>query len=276
MKKISLLMILIVSVVLFSGCVSPSSVDAGEEGVLIYKPWLFGHGGVDSEPIKTGLTWTVWSTQVERVSIKPFNINENFDDLITNDNNPVDFSVHMTFKHIDGKTPVLIEKFGLSNTKSPDSGWYASKIQQPLRNDVREFVKDYTMFDISTNPSIANKLQSVVAAKVQEFIKTEGIPTTLVNVSVGKVMPPESVIAATLATAAQKQNVLTQEARVKAEQSREIAEKASASADKAYMQEMGMTPQQYLKNKELDIIAKKDNVQVFIGAMPQPVVMVNK
>lgn len=261
------------AVLLFTGCVSPSSIDAGEEGVLIYKPWVFGHGGVDPEPITTGMTWTVWSTKVDRVSIKPFNINENFDDLITKDNNPVDFSVHMTFKHIDGKTPILVEKFGMTKEDEPNSGWYPSKIQQPLRNDVREFVKDYSMFDISTNPAIANKLQEVVAKKVQEFIKREGMPTTLMNVSVGKVMPPQSVVDATLATAAQKQNVLTQEARVKAEQSREIAEKASARADKAYMQEMQMTPQQYLKNKELDIIAKKDNVQVFMGAMPQPVVL---
>lgn len=254
------------------GCVSPSNIDAGEEGVLIYKPWIFGHGGVDKHPITTGMTWTVWSTQVERVNVKPFNINEKFTDLITKDNNPVDFEVHMTFKHIEGQTPKLIEKFGLSDEKY-NSGWYGSKIQQPLRNDVREFVKDYQMFDISTNPVIANKLQEVVANKVRIFIKQQGIPTTLVNVSVGKVMPPESVIVATLETAAQKQRVLTQEARVKAEESREIAEKASASADKAYMQEMNMTPQQYLQNKQLDIIAKKDNVQVFLGAVPQPMVM---
>ena len=263
----------IVATTLFTGCVSPSNVDAGEEGVLIYKPWIFGHGGVDGTPIKTGLAWTVWSTQVERVTVKPFNIDETFDDLITKDNNPVDFSVHMTFQHIEGKTPILVEKFGIPKEGNLGSGWYASKIQQPLRNDVREFVKDYSMFEISTNPAIANLLQSVVAKKVQEFILKEGMPTSLVNVSVGKVMPPQSVVDATLATAAQKQNVLTQEARVKAEQSREVAEKASAKADKAYMLEMEMTPQQYLKNKELDIIAKKDNVQVYLGAMPQPVVL---
>lgn len=272
MKKFMLIVVALVGL-MFQGCVSPSSIDAGEEGVLIYKPWIFGHGGVDPQPIVTGMTWTVWSTQVERVMVKPFNIDENFDDLITKDNNPVDFSVHMTFKHIEGKTPVLVEKFGLMKEDNPNAGWYPSKIKQPLRNDVREFVKDYSMFEISTNPAIANQLQTIVAKKVQQFIAKEGIPTTLVNVSVGKVMPPESVVQATLATAAQKQNVLTQEARVKAEQSREIAEKASARADKAYMQEMNMTPQQYLKNKELDIIAKKENVQVFMGAMPQPVVL---
>lgn len=272
MKKMLFSIALIAMMFSFQGCVSPSTIDAGEEGVLVKKPWVFGSGGVEAEPIKTGLTWTVWSTQVVRVDIKPFNISESFDDMITKDNNPVDFDVHMTFKHQEGKTPILIEKFGLANSDGV-GGWYNSKIKQPLRNDVRDFVKEHSMFEISTNPVIVAKLQDALKASIQKFINENGIPTDLVQVSVGKVMPPESVVKATLETAAQKQNVLTQEARVKAEQAREIAERASAQADKAYMQEMGMSAQQYLKNKELDIIDKKENVQVFLGAMPQPVVM---
>jgi hypothetical protein len=27
--------------------------EAGEESVLIYKPWFFGHGGVDMDPVQT-------------------------------------------------------------------------------------------------------------------------------------------------------------------------------------------------------------------------------
>lgn len=69
---------------------SPSSVDVGEEGVMVKKPWVIGHGGVDSESIRTGLVWTAWSTEVVRVNVKPFNVTEPFADLITVDNNPVD------------------------------------------------------------------------------------------------------------------------------------------------------------------------------------------
>lgn len=271
MKKLYVLLLSVMAII-FSGCVSPSNVDAGEEGVMVKKPWVFGHGGVEDEPLKTGLTWTAWSTEVVRVSVKPLNIDENFKDLITQDNNPVDFDIHLTFKHIEGKTPILVERFGFADAAGV-GGWYGAKIQQPLRNDVRNFVKDYSMFDITTDPTISDKLQDIVGARVRKFIADNKIPTELLSVSVGKVMPPASVIASTEETASQKQRVLTQEATVKAEQAREIAQKATAKADKAYMLEMNMTPQQYLKNKELDIIAKKENVQVFMGAMPQPMVV---
>ena len=32
------------------------SPDADEEAVLIYKPWFFGHGGVDNNAVESGLT----------------------------------------------------------------------------------------------------------------------------------------------------------------------------------------------------------------------------
>lgn len=268
-KLITGLMALMLSMV-FAGC-TRSTINAGEEGVMTKKPWIFGHGGVESEPLKTGLAWIALTTEVTRVSVKPFNLNENFEDLITLDNNPVTFEIHMTFKHIEGQTPVLVEHFGLQGV--PGTGWYASKIQQPLRNDVRSFVKEQTMFAITTDPAISDRLQVVLADKIRAFIVKNKIPTELLNVSVGKVMPPKTVIDSTLETAAQKQRVLTQEATVKAEQAREIAQKATAKADKAYMTEMAMTPAQYLKNKELDIIREKTNVQVFMGATPQPVVL---
>ena len=35
-------------------CVRPN---ADEEAVLIKKPWFFGHGGVDNDPVTTGCEW---------------------------------------------------------------------------------------------------------------------------------------------------------------------------------------------------------------------------
>ncbi len=245
--KTKILTVLSILVALtFTGCFSPSSVDAGEEGVMVKKPWIFGHGGVDASPIKTGLVWTAWSTEVIRVNVKPFNVTEPFDDLITVDNNPVDFNIHMTFKHIEGKTPELVEKFGLN-------GWYINKVQEPLRNSVREFTKSRTMFEMTTNPKIVTELEQKVSEEIKEFLKKENIPTELVLATIGKVMPPQAVLDATIQTGVQKQNVLTQVERVKAEQSRELAEKASANADKAYMTAINMSADQYLKMKELDI-----------------------
>ena len=227
-----------------TGCMSPSSVDAGEEAVLIYKPWVFGHGGVDPVPVKTGLTWTLWSTSVKRINVKPFNIDEKFDDLITSDNNPVDFSIHMTFRHQKGQTPILVDQFG--------SNWYANNVKEPLRNATRAYTKNHKMFEMTTNKAITSELQAIVRETITNLMKEKGIPTDLILVTVGKVMPPKAVVTATIATAVQKQNVKTQNERVKAEQARTAAEQASAEADRAYMKEMGMTPQEYLEMKRLE------------------------
>lgn len=227
-----------------TGCVSPSSVDAGEEAVLIYKPWIFGHGGVDPKPVETGLVWTLWSTSVRRVNIKPFNIDEKFDDLITSDNNPVDFNVHMTFQHQKGKTPILVEKFG--------KDWYKNNVREPLRNVTRTYTKNHKMFEMTTNKDVTLELQAIMKKTITDLMREKGIPTDLILVTVGKVMPPRAVVEATIATAVQKQNVKTQNERVKAEQARTAAEQASAEADRAYMKEMGMSPQEYLEMKRLE------------------------
>ena len=260
MRKIIGLCTILVAL-LFTGCVTPSSVDAGEEAVLVKKPYFFGHGGVDPESIKTGLVWTAFSTEVVRINVKPFNISEQFDDLITYDNNPVDFDIHLTFKHIEGKTPILVEKFG--------TRWYENKVKEPFRNAVREFTKNNTMFQMTTSPDTVTKLEAAVNNEIQKFLKDEGIPTELVRVSVGKVSPPQAVIDSTIQTAVQKQNVKTQEERVKAEQSRELAEKAAANADKAYMSAINMNAEQYLRMKEIDnqklAIERGSNVTVIMG-----------
>lgn len=227
-----------------TGCFSPSKVDAGEEGVMIKKPWIFGHGGVSPEPIKTGLVWTVWSTSVKRVNIKPFNLDEVFDDLVTEDNNRVDFKIHLTFKHIPGLTPVLVERFG--------SNWYANKVREPLRNSTRSFTKRHKMFEMTTDAAVTDKLEEMVTQEVRAFLVANAIPTELVLATVGRVMPPANVIAETENTAIEVQKVKTQNKRAAAEIARALAETESAKADTAYRVEMGMTTQEYLTRLKID------------------------
>lgn len=62
--------------------------DADEEAVLINKPWFFGHGGVEEEPVTTGCTWCWWSTSSEYFKIIPISYYETLDDIISNENTP--------------------------------------------------------------------------------------------------------------------------------------------------------------------------------------------
>lgn len=244
----------------FSGC-SPSTVAEGEEAVLVYQPLFFGEEGVDPKPIPTGLTWTAFTTKVIRVTLQPYKKDEIFDDLVTKDNNPVDFKLHLTLVNIEGETPILVDKFGVH--------WYENKVREPLRNITRDFTKDKTMFEMTTDKTISKKLELYVFDYVQSFLLKEKIPVKLLRVTVGKVMPPQKIIEATIETGVQKQRVKTQQERVKAENAREAAERASATADKAYMEEIGMTTQEYLRSRELDnqkeAINNGANVNIIMG-----------
>ena len=125
------------------------------------------------------------------------------------------------------------------------------------------------MFDMTTSAETTTMLENKVQLEVREFLKVEGIPTELVKATIGKVMPPQAVIDSTIQTAVQKQNVKTQRERVLAEESREKAETASANADKAYMKALGLNPEQYLQMKQLDnqklAIEKGSNVSIIMG-----------
>ena len=60
--------------------------NAGEEAVLIHKPYIFGPGGVDEKPVETGRTYTWISTSFVKVSMLPQKFDENLDDATSNDN----------------------------------------------------------------------------------------------------------------------------------------------------------------------------------------------
>ncbi len=264
-----------------TGCISSNSVDQGEEAVLIYQPWFFGHGGVDKEPIKTGQAWTVFSTKVVTVNVKPYLIDERFDDLITNDNNPVDFKFHFIFQNIAGKTPILVERFGVGES---GRDWYKNNLREAVRNMARDFTKSKKVFEMTTDKATVDQMQLKVAKEVNIILKSKKIPVRLIRATIGKVFPPKKVVDATIATAVQKQNVKTQQERVKAEQARKEAEIASASADKAYAEEFGMTPSQFLRLRALEneraaidgASAGTINLNMIIGGNVQPMLNIGK
>jgi len=270
LRTLSLLVAAAVTATLLSGC-SPKQVDAGNEGVIIDKPIFLGHSGVREEPVHTGATWIWWSSDLKQINVKPFNIDEKFDDLVTIDNNRVDFSIHLTFQHQKGNTPSLVKNFG--------KAWYKNNISEPLRNYTRSYTKKHKMFEMTSNGKVTDELQKQVTARVRALLVQRGIPTDLILAAVGRVIPPASVIKATEETAIQKQRVRTNNNRVQAENARKNAEIASAAADKAYMQELGLSPEQYLRMKELDnqraAIDGKANVTIIMGSA-QPMVQVGK
>jgi len=78
--KLALLLVLTLS--MLAGC-RMYSPDAGHEIVLVEKPMIFGHGGIDPEPVKTGLSITAPTTEGVDVYMQPFKYETQLDDTMT-------------------------------------------------------------------------------------------------------------------------------------------------------------------------------------------------
>jgi regulator of protease activity HflC (stomatin/prohibitin superfamily) len=247
MKPVSLLILAIVTMSLTS-CyrVTP---DPGVESVLIYKPLIFGHGGVDSVPVSTGATWCVFTTEYKNFTITPMTITEDFTNMIPSDNTPVSFSVYLKVQIQSGKTPRLYSKFG--------ADWYAHSLQATFRTMVRDKASAFKMFDLASKREISAQLEKDIFKDISTYAANLNIPVDIMQVSIGAITPPDQVLTETKNTAAQNQSILTQQARANAELSRKQAEINKAIADQAYQKQMNMTVDQYLHLRQLEIEKEK-------------------
>lgn len=243
--------------------------DAGEESVLVYKPIIFGHGGVDDTPISTGATWCVFTTDHKEFPITPITITEDFTNMIPSDNTPVSFSVYLKCQIRAGKTPELYKNFG--------ADWYVHNLQASFRTMVRDKASAFKMFELASKREISSQLEKDIYKDIQEYSKKINIPVDIMQVSIGAVTPPEQVLTETKNTAAQNQSILTQRARADAELSRKQAEINKAIADMAYQNQMKMTISEYLHLRQLEIEKEKvelikdnKNVSIIFGGNNLP------
>lgn len=245
MNKFILLLVISISLI---GC-SRAKVEGGEEAVFTYQPiFPFSQDGVDKTPAGAGATWKVWTTKVHTYDIKPVRMKEHFKDLTASDNVAIDFDVYMTLQIQQGKTPVLHEKSGQQ--------WYTNKISDKFRAVVRNQARTKSSIDLRTDENVINETQNTIHQLMTDYVNKIELPVNVIRVNIGKVIPPDEVLAEAAQTAAQKQRKQTQEQRKLAEDARAAAEKAAAIADKSYSNEFRMTTDQFLRNKELDVITK--------------------
>lgn len=235
--------------------------DAGQESVLIMQPFIFGHGGVDEDPVSTGASWCWATTDHKEFNITPQTITEEFDNMIPSDNTPVSFSAYLKVQIKKGQTPILYKNFGET--------WYSNNIQATFRTLVREKACVHKMFDLASKREISAKLEVDILALMQDYVKKINLPVEVMQVSIGAITPPSEVLFETKQTAAQNQSILTQNARKNAEDARKDAEVSKAIADKSYQTQMNMTVDQYLALRQLEIEKEKvelikDNPKVSI------------
>jgi hypothetical protein len=236
--------------VVSAGC-ALVAIEAGHEGVLVEKPFFFGHGGVDPVPAKTGRVAVAPTTQVIDVDVRPVQYSEHFD-IISAENAPVSFDAFLIANVIEGRSPELISKFG--------PNWYAHNAKEAFRTFVREEVQRYPLFQLTTDPTTRAKLQDAIAKEVQtRLIEKQGIPVRLNRIVVGSILPPKGVVEQTTQTIIQEQRKITMVEFQKAEESREKAEKQRGIADRVYRESLGLTAPEFVDLRRIEV--QKEIVQ---------------
>ncbi len=235
MKYLSLIAFLMAA-----GC-SSFSPDAGHEIVLIDKPMFFGHGGVESEPVKTGRTFGALTTDGLDVYMQPTKYEVLLPDTMTKDGVPVSFHAIIVLQITDSVT--LIKTFGPS--------WYENNIEQPFGTMVRQAVRSFGMNETAISTTALDTIDHEIRDNLGAFIKEKGLPVKLITMTVGKANPPDSIKNQRIETATQEQRIQTEMQVKKAEDQRKDAETSRASADNAYREAMHLSPEQFIMLEQI-------------------------
>lgn len=229
------LMYILVVVMLLTGC-EWAAPDAGSESVLIQKPWVFGHGGVVSEPVKTGRTLVALTTDVIDVDMRPVQYAIHFDDFMSSDGVPLDFDAIIRLRVTNSVD--LISRFGRR--------WYETNVETEFANRVRQAVRKHGLNETAISTDAIDAIDAEVSSAMTRYFSEAGLPVELVQMTVGKANPPDAIKDQRIATAAQQQRQMTERQRKLAEDERKAAEQSRALADNAYRNAMSLSPQQFI------------------------------
>jgi regulator of protease activity HflC (stomatin/prohibitin superfamily) len=252
----------VLAMAVLAGC-SVYSPDAGHEVVLIEKPMIFGHGGVDPQPVTTGRTFAAITTDGVDVYMQPKRYEQELDDTMSADGVPLGFHAIINLQVTNSVT--MVKNFG------PD--WYKNNVEQEFAQQVRQAVRKRGMNEVAINTSAIDAVDSEVEAGMSAYLVAKGLPVKLITMTVGRANPPDAIKNQRIETAAQEQRVQTEKQIAQAEEQRKNAETARAAADNAYRQAIGLTPEQYvqLKRIEMEVKVCSEGKCTFIenaGAMP--------
>ncbi len=271
MKQFVSLCFVVVALIFVAGC-SVATPGVGQEAVWLKKPILFGHGGIDSEPVKTGLEYGALTSTAILVYMQPLQQDLKAENMMSSDGVPLSFDAVIRFQITDSVR--LLSTFG--------TGYYDQNIEREFFNEIRQQVRKHGMNEMSISTSAVDEVDAVVLAGMQKYVVSIGMPIKIIAVTVGKVDPPDAVRHQRIDTAQQEQRVNTERQRKLAEDARKQAEMARATADNAYRQEMQLNPDQFLKLEQIKMLRDscgntgKAGCTFILGSGATPVLNVGK
>lgn len=228
--------IVVVVLMLVSGC-GWAAPDAGYEAVLIMKPWFFGHGGVYSDSIKTGRSLISMTTDVEYVEMRPTQYPIHLEDFMSKDGVPLDFDSVIRIQVLDSVK--LIQGFG--------DNWYKVNVEMEFANRMRQAVRKHGMNETAIDTTAIEDIDNEITQAMEEYFNVSKLPVKLIQVTVGRANPPDSIKDQRIQTATQQQRQLTERERKLAEDQRKEAEQSRANADNAYRNAMSLSPSQFIQ-----------------------------
>jgi SPFH domain/Band 7 family protein len=221
---------------LLSAC-SNFSPDAGHEIVLVDKPWLFGHGGIESDPVKTGRSYGAVTTDGVDVYMQPQKFDVLLPDTMTSDGVPITFHAIIVVQVTD--SVALIKNFG--------QRWYANNMEEQFKTMVRQAVRKRGMNETAISTTALDAIDTEIRDALAAFIESKGLPVKLVTMTVGRANPPDAIKNQRIETATQEQRIQTEKQMKLAEDERTKAEQSRANADNAYREAMHLSPEQFIQ-----------------------------
>lgn len=249
---------IMVGLVGVSGCTTVAP-GAGEEAVLIEQPWIFGHGGVVGEPVKTGLGFYAPSTHGVIVNMQPMQFNVHFEDFMSKEGVPLDFDAALRLRVTDSVR--LVAKFGITIDDKGVPVWYTNNIAKEFETAVRQAVRKHSMNETAISTTAIEEIDREISESIKSVLNTSQMPVELVAVTVGRANPPDAIKHQRVETAAQEQRANTEKLRKLAEDQRKEAEIARAAADNAYREAMKLDSAQFLLLETIKVAAKAVEMQ---------------
>ena len=271
MKKTGFVLLAAVAAVVAMAACRTVRPDAGHEAVLVRKPLIFGSGGVDETPVKTGLKYVAFTTESIDVNMQPRRIDVEFTDLMTSDGVPIDFHAVLTVQVVDSVK--LVRDFGADVVGAGIPGFWMRNMEQPFRSAVRDAVKAHGMNEMAIQATAADDVDRVVTDHLMNIVKETGVPVKILDVSLGRANPPDAILHQRVETAAQEQRTNTEKQKKLAEDQRKLAEESRAAADQAYNQKMGLNTEQYVALQAIQMqrdVCAKGTCTFIYGANATP------
>ena len=247
----------LLTIMMMSGCAMVAP-DAGQEAVLIRKPYIFGSGGVGATPVQTGRKFLAFSTSWVYVNVQPQQFTVRFEDLMSSDGVPLDFDSVIRLRVTDSVK--LVKDFG------PE--WYERNVGAEFSNRVRQAVRKHGLNETAIETEAIDAIDAEVSEAMRAYIAQASIPIELIDITVGRANPPDAIKAQRIATAEQQQRALTEREKKLAEDAREAAEISRARADNAYREAMRLSPEQFLTLETIKMqreVCRNDNCTFIIG-----------